>query len=475
MGNKSSAGAAPEKGSVAYQSVPDVEMNSNEYKSSNAMVPWIFDKLTDKGFCDRCHKNQRLTKVCKHMLCRQCIDDCNVRDLKQCPVCMIDMPKITYEETAIGYKVACFIDKAGDYYPGVGCLLTLQIPIGKNNDIYFSGTGDKVDFVKFPYADYTKYAATRVYVLGVQFFGEPTQVLKALTSYAKNNGIIVSGYDKRFEYRTGYEISEYKTGQIVREDSKIEDRIVNVRPTSCCSGIHFFKTKQDVMKYVCETGFVKHNILTDPTMYHKRLSEKRVHEDDTGIDIISTKKIVGVSNREETKDFEYDYYSKEMYEVHVCKATDTEMVKHIMVTQNPRPGAAINIYSLCEIPLIERAFMCCLRNESFVFGNKYKTVPGYVGLFDVDQKMEEVIPNIVKDRVKLFYIPTSWDMDDFKHLCYSFLYSYDISAECIEFAKSIGMNIEKDYLSTQKMQQAVLMFQKSKSNLTYKTSRLVAA
>lgn len=472
MGNKSSnSGNEKKSDTITYKPIKDTEIINYEYKSTNAMVPKIMDKIMDS--CDRCHKTQKLIQLCSHKICKECCDECDVRTLTRCPICLIEMPKIQYEETAIGYKIACFIDKNGDYYSGVGCLLTLQIPIGKNNNIYFSGTGDKVDFVKFPYADFIKYAASRVIVLGVQFFGEPNQVVKALVSYAKNTGIIVSGYNKLFEYRTGYEISEYKTGDIVKQDSKIEDRIVNIIPTSCCAGIHFFKNKQDVMRYTCETGVIKHNILTDSTMYHKRLTAKRVHEDDTGVDIVSTKKISEVTTQENFIQPTFDYYSKELYEVHICHVSDKERINQVMTKSYVYPGNAINIYSLCEIPIIEQAFICSLRNESYVFDNKYKTVPGFVGLFDFDQKMEEVTPNIVKDRVKLFYIPTSWNINNIKHLCYSFMYSYEITDDIIAFAKSIGMDIDKNYLSTQKMQNAIVNFQKSKNNITYKTSRLV--
>jgi len=130
----------------------------------------------------------------------------------------------------LGYKAVNFAFT--DTKTSDGCaLLWLQIPL-RNNSVFYSEDTRKVLLDKLK--PNTKYRTGRVQVIGVQFFGDATEVSKMTLAYLQNMGFLESKHDRTFRYEVEKVITVNGVDDVME---------------GCGKGIHFFTDIDSAKRY----------------------------------------------------------------------------------------------------------------------------------------------------------------------------------------------------------------------------------
>lgn len=384
--------------------------------------PRIFKSEVD--ICDMCKVKSAVFKLCTHKICKNCYEDSKVRKLDHCPICTVDRDPwfLDIYQDILGYKIAALM-RGGRQVQNVGCLLTLQLQT-KNNRIYCSGTGDSVEMKYFN--EYNKFAAERVYVVGVSFFGETFAVLSAMSDYATGDAEIVSLFNSKFIYRVGWEIVETNAGKIPRNQQKVDDRVINVAKTNCCAGIHFFSAAKHAFRYAAITSAINWNIIENPTIFMRRTTKKIK---DSNCEVLMMNQLAGTSELIEpaATDTIINYQSSNFMGLTLKHET------HIF-----------DISKIIRVELLRKTLEANVKSEEVKI-DRYVTKPGFYGLFDVDEDVTDYKQSnsqvmINQEDTKIFHIPNSWNNKLMAEFVHRNEYT-PISAECLAFAKSIGYEI----------------------------------
>lgn len=219
-----------------------------------------------KDSCDVCKiYTWTYTLTCSHKLCAGCYrKDMNAEYKIECVKCH----RLSYNSTflnshqdIIGYKFirVARINNDMRVLGEVGAILTLQIPTYQNN-LYYSKVDSRWDPSKDAYLENTKYAAQKVIVVGVQFFGyDIAELMKVIEDYHKNRCILVSDFDPQFQYIVGMTHEDVKAG------------FTGHNKCDCCVGLHFFKDKPSAVSY--SHGYITGKCLDRQPLFTKRLDD----------------------------------------------------------------------------------------------------------------------------------------------------------------------------------------------------------
>lgn len=219
-----------------------------------------------KDSCDVCKiYTWTYALTCSHKLCAGCYrKDMNAEYKIECVKCH----RLSYNSTflnshqdIIGYKFirVARINNDMRVLGEVGAILTLQIPTYQNN-LYYSKVDSRWDPSKDAYLENTKYAAQKVIVVGVQFFGyDIAELMKVIDDYHKNKCILVSDFDPQFQYIVGMTHEDVKAG------------FTGHNKCDCCVGLHFFKDKPSAVSY-------SHGSITDKSLNRQPLFTKRLND-----------------------------------------------------------------------------------------------------------------------------------------------------------------------------------------------------
>lgn len=219
-----------------------------------------------KDYCDLCKIygwNCKLT--CGHHICLACYNrrktDLNEVECHNCHKTTYNITVLNSHQDIIGYKFirVAKINDSVRVLTDVGAILTLQIPALRNN-LYYS----KIDLRWNPnrdgYLENTKYAAQKVIVLGVQFFGYDIKSLaEVVQDYHNNKCILVSDFDPQFQYVVGMIHEDVKAGFTGHDKC------------DCCIGLHFFKDKPSAVSY--SHGMINPKVLHTQPLFTKRLDD----------------------------------------------------------------------------------------------------------------------------------------------------------------------------------------------------------
>lgn len=382
--------------------------------------------LSEVGICEMCAKSGVVYKLCIHKICIDCYEDARIRKLDHCPICTLDRDAwyLDVFNDILGYKITTYVNE-NRQYQNVGCLLTLQMST-KNNRLYCSGTGDKIEMKYFN--EYNKYAAERVYVVGASFFGETSAVLGAMSDYAAGKGEIVSLFNHKFIYRVGWEIVEVNAGKIPNNQQTVDDRVVNVAKTNCCAGIHFFSAAKHAFRYAATTGAINWDIVNNPTIFMRR-TNKKIKDSNCETLIMSQLCDSPVLTEPAATDTKINYR----------KIISPQLILKDDLNQ-------FRVSEILRVELLRKALEANVNGVELKI-DRYVTKPGFYGLFDVDEdtteykKEQECDLHRVgehNEMVPIFHIPRSWDAKLMKEFIDHSEYSNQISTECLAFVKSIG-------------------------------------
>jgi hypothetical protein len=170
---------------------------------SNLISGRFYSEIVDtsnifKDTCNRCNVYSWSCELtCGHKICIDCYNKNMTKDYKiECGNCHRTTYNITILNAymdIIGYKfirvarIKNNIRVLGD----IGAIVTLQIPTFKNN-LYYSKVDSRWNPSKDGYKENTKYAAQKVIVLGVQFFGyDMKELATTIKDYHDNRCILV--------------------------------------------------------------------------------------------------------------------------------------------------------------------------------------------------------------------------------------------------------------------------------------------